>query len=122
MSGRRVLVVDDNVDIARSLWMILRRLGHDAELAFEGREALDKARALRPEVVLLDLAMPGMSGFEVARCLRREMEGVVIVAVTGHGTDEDRARTRAAGFDHHLVKPVAPQLLQSLLQDEGPGL
>lgn len=117
MSGRRVLVVDDNADIARSLWMILQRLGHQADIALEGREALAKARTLRPEVVLLDLAMPGMSGFEVARHLRREMDGVMIVAVTGHGTEEDRARTRAAGFDHHLVKPVAPQLLESLLRD-----
>jgi two-component system CheB/CheR fusion protein len=118
---RRVLVVDDNVDIARSLWMILQRMGHQAELAFDGRGALEKARYVRPDIVLLDLAMPGMDGYEVARRLRQEeaLSRVFIVAVTGHGTDEDRARTRAAGFDLHLVKPVAPQLLETLLSQPG---
>jgi two-component system CheB/CheR fusion protein len=113
----RVLVVDDNVDIARSLWMILQRLGHEADIAFDGRGALEKARFIRPDIVLLDLAMPGMDGYEVARRLREDSANarVFIVAVTGHGSDEDRARTKAGGFDLHLVKPVAPQFLETLL-------
>ncbi len=114
---RRVLVVDDNVDIARSLWMILQRMGHEADVAFDGRGALEKARFTRPEIVLLDLAMPGMDGYEVARRLREDSgtARAFIVAVTGHGSAQDRARTRAGGFDLHLVKPVAPQALETLL-------
>lgn len=119
--SRRVLIVDDNVDGARSLWMIVQHMGHEADLAFDGRGALEKARSMQPEVVLLDLAMPGMNGFEVARRLRRELalEKALIIAITGHGTEEDRARTRAAGFDHHLIKPVPPQLLEKLLSGAG---
>jgi signal transduction histidine kinase/CheY-like chemotaxis protein len=114
---RRLLVVDDNEDVARSLAMMLRLQGHEVRVAGDGPSALEIARADRPELVLLDLGMPGMDGFEVARRLREEpgLEGVTLVALTGWGQEADRRRTREAGFDAHLVKPVEPEQLQHLL-------
>jgi PAS domain S-box-containing protein len=105
---RRFLIVDDNVDATDSQAALLRKLGHEVETAFNGPAALEKARAFHPEVVLLDLGMPGMDGFEVARRLRAmpEGSGVLLVAQTGWGQEEDRRRTQAAGFDAHLAKPV----------------
>lgn len=105
----RILVVDDNVDGADSLAVLLRLGGHEVSLAHDGPAALDMAHAFKPEVILLDIGLPGMDGFEVAKRLRtREAnQETVIVAVTGYGRDEDRNRSREAGFDHHLVKPVS---------------
>jgi CheY-like chemotaxis protein len=96
---------------------VLRLLGHQVEVAFDGPAALDKARKFRPEIVLLDLGMPGMDGFEVARRLRATEEGrhIKIVAQTGWGQESDRRRTREAGFDEHLAKPVDMAALQHLL-------
>jgi CheY-like chemotaxis protein len=113
----RVLVVDDNRDAAASLADLLRYQGHQVTTAFDGPEALQAARDQRPAVVLLDLGMPGMSGHEVARHLRDLPEGraATLIAVTGWGQDEDRRRSREAGFDHHLVKPVEPEALARLL-------
>src|SRR6266849_3763550 len=104
---RRFLVVDDNIDATDSQATLLRLLGHQVETAYSGAAALEKARAFRPEIVLLDLGMPGMDGFEAARQLRAMPEGreVLLVAQTGWGQEEDRRRTRAAGFDAHLAKP-----------------
>ena len=104
----RILVVDDNVDTARGMARLLKLLGHDVQTAHDGPSALDAARTLRPEFVLLDIGLPGMDGYEVARRLRRGgvLQGAVIIAVSGYGQDEDRRRSREAGFDHHLVKPV----------------
>lgn len=115
--SRRFLVVDDNIDATDSQAALLRLLGHQVETAYSGAVALEKARAFRPEIVLLDLGMPGMDGFEVARQLRAMPEGreVLLVAQTGWGQEEDRRRTRAAGFDAHLAKPVDVAALQRLL-------
>jgi PAS domain S-box-containing protein len=114
--ARRLLVVDDNVDLAASQASVLRRLGHEVEVAYSGEAALDKAREFRPEIVLLDLGLPGIDGFEVARRLREEHDGELkIVAQTGWGQEEDRRRTREAGFDAHLAKPVDLAALQQLL-------
>ena len=115
--ARRVLVVDDNVDLATSQAAILQRMGHSVEVAYDGKAALDKAREFHPEIVLLDLGMPGMDGFEVARRLRASREGrhMKIVAQTGWGQQADRRRTREAGFDEHLAKPVDLAVLQQLL-------
>ncbi len=114
--ARRVLVVDDNVDLATSQAALLERMGHQVEVAYNGAAALDKAREFHPEIVLLDLGMPGMDGFEVARRLRAEHDGdLKIVAQTGWGQKADRLRTREAGFDDHLAKPVDIGMLQQLL-------
>jgi signal transduction histidine kinase/ActR/RegA family two-component response regulator len=121
-SARRILVVDDNVDAADSLALLLRLMGNDVRTAPDGPAALAAARAYRPDVVLLDLGLPRMSGYEVCRRLREGhfANGPLVVALTGYGQDEDRRRTREAGFDHHLVKPVNPDELRELLA-EGHG-
>jgi PAS domain S-box-containing protein len=115
--GQRVLVVDDNVDGALSIARLLKIWGHDVQTAFNGPDALLKARDMRPEIVLLDIGMPGMSGYEVASQLRAEpdLKGVVITALTGYGQSEDRVRSREAGFDYHLTKPADPERLAALL-------
>ncbi len=107
-TARRVLVVDDNPDVAESLGMVLRCWGHDVHLAHDGPEALTTARRLRPEVVLLDIGLPGMDGYEVARRLREDgaPEAMLLVAITGYGQEDYRRRSEEAGFQHHLVKPV----------------
>ncbi|HTO07215.1 MAG TPA: ATP-binding protein [Myxococcota bacterium] len=114
---RRFLVVDDNRDAADSLALLLRLQGIDAEVAYDGESALEAVRARRPEVVLLDLGMPGMDGFEIASRVRREPElaDTVLIALTGWGQPEHRQKTREAGFDGHLVKPVELAELQSLV-------
>jgi CheY-like chemotaxis protein len=113
----RVLVVDDNVDAAVSLGMLLKLAGQEVRVAYEGSTALRQALEFRPELILLDIGMPGMDGYEVCRRLRREsgMEQTTIVALTGWGQDEDRRRSHEAGFDHHIVKPVEPGALHRLL-------
>ena len=120
-SGRRILVVDDNVDTAESLALFMRVLGHDAQVAYDGRSALETARAFQPEVALLDIGLPGMSGYELAPRLRNQpdLKDVLLIAITGYGSEEDRRRSRQAGFDHHLVKPVDPYDIQGLLTTTG---
>jgi signal transduction histidine kinase/DNA-binding response OmpR family regulator len=113
---RRVLVVDDNVDGAESLATLLKLLGHEVHVAHDGPAALRATADVRPEVVFLDIGLPGMDGYEVARRLRRPGRNeALLVALTGYGQDEDRRRSREAGFDHHLVKPVDPAVLEELL-------
>jgi PAS domain S-box-containing protein len=114
---QRILVVDDNRDAGDSLGMILEFLGADVRIARDGPEALEIFAAYDPSVVLLDIGMPGMDGYEVARTLRSRYPGrrTAIVALTGWGQDKDRALARAAGFDHHLVKPADLDALQALL-------
>ena len=115
---RRILVVDDNVDAARSLARLLARLyGQEVRVAHDGPEALAVAEEFRPEVVLLDIGLPGMDGNEVARRLRGrpEFERTLIVALTGWGQEADVERSREAGFDHHLVKPANPDAILGLL-------
>ena len=116
---RKVLVVDDNVDAADSLAMLAEIWGHDVQTANDGPTAIRKAASFRPDIVLLDIGMPLMNGFEVARHLRAEsaLDGVVLAALTGWGQDEDRDQSRAAGFDLHLVKPLDPAILERLLAD-----
>ncbi|HET9350810.1 MAG TPA: PAS domain S-box protein [Burkholderiales bacterium] len=118
---QRILVVDDNVDAARSLEMLLKSLGHETLVVHDGAEALRAAPEYRPSIVLLDIGMPGLDGYEVARRLRA-MEGgesLRIVAVTGWGQDADREKSREAGFDLHLVKPVEPRELVRVLDERG---
>jgi PAS domain S-box-containing protein len=115
---RRILVVDDNADAANTLAYFLGMSGHEVRTAYSGPAALAAAQAYRPEVVLLDLGMPGMDGYEVARRLRREpgLNNVLLVALTGYGHEEDRRLSREATINHHLVKPVEPEALQALLR------
>jgi PAS domain S-box-containing protein len=114
---RRVLIVDDNADAADILAMLLRVGGHDVRTAHDGPAALETAAAFRPEVVLLDIGLPLMDGYQVARRLR-EQDGAkqaLVVALTGYGQEEDRRRAEEAGFDAHLVKPTDPAALQRLV-------
>ena len=113
----RVLVVDDNPDTAITLAEYLRVFGHDVTVAWNGEDALEAARESRPDAVVLDLGMPCMNGFEAARRLRADaaLGPATLIALTGWGSDDDRRRTRAAGFDHHLVKPVDPAAILGLL-------
>lgn len=121
VTKHRVLVVDDNLDAGLSLCRLLALLGHDTHLARTGYEAVDLARRLRPEFVLLDIGLPGYDGFQVAEILRRDsaLAAAKIIAVTGHGREEDRERARQAGIDHHLLKPIDPKFLESLLGNAG---
>jgi two-component system CheB/CheR fusion protein len=120
---RRVLVVDDNVDAAESLALLVRLWGHEARVAHNGPEALRTAEEYHPEVVVLDIGLPGLNGYEVARRLRQQpgLEKTVLAAVTGYGQEEDRRRSTAAGFDHHLTKPVDPEALQAVVASVGEG-
>jgi CheY-like chemotaxis protein/anti-sigma regulatory factor (Ser/Thr protein kinase) len=113
--ARRVLVVEDNDDAREMLRNLLRLLGHEVHEARDGASGVDEARRLRPDVALIDIGLPGIDGYEVARRIRADVPGARLVAVTGYGQPEDRERTRAAGFDVHLVKPVDPDQLQEVL-------
>ncbi len=117
----RVLVVDDNVDAAESIAMLLRMAGHNVRAVYDGPEALNAAATFQPELILLDIGLPGMDGYEVARQLRSRTASrdTMLVAVTGYGQDEDFRRSREAGFDHHLVKPADPATLLSLFAHLG---
>jgi CheY-like chemotaxis protein len=118
----RVLVVDDNDDAAQSLAWLVNRWGYEARIAADGRSALELAAEFRPDVVLCDVAMPGMSGLETARRLRDECSpNPLLVAVTAYGTEQDRNRTREAGFRAHLVKPVEPEQVRLLLWQYSTG-
>jgi PAS domain S-box-containing protein len=116
-ASRRVLVVDDNADGAESLAMLLQFDGHETLMAHDGREAIEAAERLRPDVILLDIGLPGMNGYEVCRRIRSTTwgSGIAIVALTGWGQEEDRTRSREAGFDTHMVKPVDHEALTRLL-------
>ncbi|HWN42876.1 MAG TPA: chemotaxis protein CheB [Thermoanaerobaculia bacterium] len=115
--GRRVLVVDDNVDSADSLALLLRLKGHEVEVAYDGHGALKTAGSFHPEVVMLDIGLPGLDGYQVASRLRRRRRTAtaLLLALTGYGREEDQVRSLEAGFDHHLTKPVDPQVLYDLL-------
>ena len=113
----RILIVDDNRDAAESLSTLLNALGATVSVAYSGREALEALDVIDPDVLLLDIGMPGIDGYEVARRIRstRAHAGVLIIALTGWGQAEDRARAARAGFDHHLVKPLDIDQLRSLV-------
>lgn len=120
-SQDRVLVVDDNCDAANALAALLQASGYMTSVVYDGESALRAFEAVRPHVVLLDLGLPGMSGLEVARALRREErrgpERTTLIAITGWGQAKDREKTMAAGFDAHLVKPVDPEVLEATLNE-----
>ncbi|HUS67926.1 MAG TPA: ATP-binding protein [Kofleriaceae bacterium] len=125
--GGRILVVDDNVDAGDSLEMLLSMQGYTVTVARDGTDALEQARAFRPDVVLLDIGLPDMTGYDVARALREEHDAgrptpLVLIAITGWGTAEDRLRAQAAGIDHHLVKPIHPPALLSLIDSVVPAV
>jgi len=114
---RRILVVDDNEDAATSLAMILALEGHEVETVHASHDALERAPLFKPDVAVLDIGLPGMDGFELARRLRENpaLEGIRLVALTGYGQAEDRERARAAGFDDHLIKPADSRALDQVL-------
>jgi PAS domain S-box-containing protein len=116
-SNKRILLADDNRDAAESLALILRLEGHDVELAHDGHSALQAFARLRPDVALLDIGMPKTNGYDVARQIRAAPDGhgVLLIAITGWAQDSDKAQSRAAGFDHHLTKPIEPETLIGLL-------
>jgi two-component system CheB/CheR fusion protein len=116
---KRVLVVDDNRDAADSLAALIDLLGHEATVFNDGRDALAVAAARVPDVVLLDIGLPGMDGFEVARRMRSSpgMQGVRLIACTGYGREDDVRRIEEAGFDGYLIKPVSAAQLEKLLAD-----
>jgi CheY-like chemotaxis protein len=113
----RVLVVDDNVDAAESLALLVKLLGHNVRMAHDGPAALQAAIDYLPNVVLLDIGLPGLTGYEVASEIRQQtvLHGVVLAAVTGYGQESDRLLAMAAGFNHHLVKPVDFETVQQIL-------
>lgn len=113
----RILVVDDNADAADSLALMLQASGHEVERAYDGLQAVQAAATFRPHVILLDIGLPKLNGYEAARQIRQTGWGrsVGLIALTGWGQDEDRRRTREAGFDHHIVKPIDPDVLERLL-------
>lgn len=115
----RILVADDNVDLVSTLAGFLEALGHRVATAHDGRKALELARETAPEVAILDLGMPGLNGFELARAIRQQPWGrhILLVAATGWGNDDDKAKARAAGFDIHLTKPFSMDRLEQLLLD-----
>jgi CheY-like chemotaxis protein len=117
LARHRVLVVDDNVDAAQSLGMLLKLSGQDVCIAHDGQDGLEKAIEFRPELVLLDIGMPGLDGYEVCRRLRQHSatEKATLIALSGWGLEEDRQRALQEGFDHHLIKPVEFDTLVNLL-------
>jgi PAS domain S-box-containing protein len=117
-AGRRILLVEDNFDAAELLAECLQSFGHEVTVVHDGPAALEAAARESPEVVLLDIGLPGMDGYEVARRLRDSPEGApVLIAISGYGQDDDRRRSREAGFSHHLTKPVEPEALEHLLSE-----
>jgi CheY-like chemotaxis protein len=117
MTRRRILVVDDSVDIAGSLAMILELMGNEVRTAHDGLEGVAAAAAYRPDMILLDIGMPKLNGYEACHRIREQPwgKGILIAAVTGWGQEEDKRRSQEAGFDHHLIKPVEPAAIEKLL-------
>jgi len=117
-AGLKILVVDDNRDAADTCAMLLEASGHHVQTAYTGRQALELASTFRPHAVLLDIGLPDVNGYKLAEQVRatRWGRGTVLVAVTGWGQEEDRQRAVAAGFDHHLVKPISAETVETLLQ------
>jgi len=118
-SSLRILVVDDNRDGANTLAMLLKILGNDTRTAYDGQAGVDAAREFRPNVILLDIGLPKLNGYEACRCIREQSWGkaILMIAVTGWGQDEDRRRSHEAGFDHHMVKPLDPKALMKMLAE-----
>ena len=121
-SNARILIADDNIDAAETLALLLEVSGYITDLAHDGHTALRRARDLHPDVVFLDIGMPGMNGYEVAKALRSipRLANITLVALTGWGSEHDRALSREAGFDHHLIKPVEMKVIETLLSEIAP--
>jgi CheY-like chemotaxis protein len=117
---RRVLLVDDSVDAAEAMSMLLETLGHEVRVMHDGPSALAMVDEFAPEVVILDIGLPGMNGFDVARDLRTRdvTKSALLIALTGYGADSDRQKARDAGFDHHLVKPVSFTAIETVIIDK----
>jgi CheY-like chemotaxis protein len=115
--ARRILIVDDNKDSAESLAILLRMMGHEVTSAYDGEQALTAAEATRPDVVLLDIGLPKLNGYDTCRRIREKPWGqrIFFIALTGWGQEQDRRRTEEAGFDRHMVKPVDATVLTKLL-------
>ncbi len=116
-AGRKILVADDDQDSAESLGMLLQLMGHEVRTAQNGLTAIDLAGDFRPHLIVLDIGMPGLDGYEVCRRIRQHEWGqvMVIAALTGWARDEDKDRSQEAGFNHYLVKPVDPKALEALI-------
>ncbi|WP_158080979.1 response regulator, partial [Pelomonas sp. KK5] len=120
LAGRRVLIADDNADAANSLALLLELIGSEATVVNNGLEAVARSQQLLPELVFLDIGMPGLNGYEVCarlKALPGVGQAMVVVALTGWGQEKDRLRGREAGFDGHLVKPVSPEAIRSLVAE-----
>jgi CheY-like chemotaxis protein/anti-sigma regulatory factor (Ser/Thr protein kinase) len=116
----RILIVDDNHDLAQSLARLLRMLGHETHMAHDGPEGLEAARNYRPDVILLDIGLPRLDGYVVARTLRHEgFQDTLIIAISGYGQEEDRRRSLEAGMNHHLTKPVDIKTIAELIAQPG---
>jgi PAS domain S-box-containing protein len=117
MRGCRILIIEDNEDLARGLARLLKLLGHEVELAYDGPEGIEAARSYRPECIVLDIGLPTLDGYAVARALRQEegFLGTMIIAISGYGQEEDRRRSQEAGMDHHLTKPVDIKTIAELI-------
>jgi CheY-like chemotaxis protein len=117
VTPRRILVADDNRDAADSLVKLLRLCGHETSVAYNGVDALDVATRTNPEIVFLDIAMPGLNGYELARRLRAQSNGrrITLVALTGFGQHEDKRLAGESGFDHHLTKPADLAIIESVI-------
>jgi CheY-like chemotaxis protein len=116
-TGRKILVADDDQDSAESLALLFQLMGHDVRAAQSGLAAIDVAAEFRPDLIVLDIGMPGLDGYEVCRRIRQHdwAQTIVIAALTGWSRDEDRDRSEQAGFNHFLVKPVDPKALEDLI-------
>jgi CheY-like chemotaxis protein len=114
--ARRVLVVDDNEDAAEMLGAALRHIGHEVVIVHDGAQALAALERFEPQAAVLDIGLPVMDGYELARRLRENVRSCLLIALTGYGQETDRARSAAAGFDTHLVKPVDLQELASMIE------
>ncbi len=120
VSRRRVLIIEDNDDARQMLRHLLDRAGHEVHEAAEGTDGLARALAIAPDAVIVDIGLPGLDGYAIARRLREAgPPGVLLVAITGYGQDGDRRRSREAGFDVHLTKPIDPSVLDALLANAG---
>jgi CheY-like chemotaxis protein len=115
--GRRILIADDNRDAAESLALLLQMEGHEVAVANDGRQAFVAFEKVLPDTALLDIGMPGLNGYDIAKMIRRTPHGrsITLIAVTGWGQDNDKAQALQAGFNHHFTKPVEPQALTALL-------
>ena len=117
MAKRRILLADDNEDFATSLAMLLGAMGHEVRTAYDGLRAVETAIEFKPEFAFLDIGLPGLNGYDLARRLRElpSTKHIVLVAITGWGQEEDKQRALEAGFDRHLVKPIEPEHIYTII-------